>query len=92
MSKKEKIKGLLNRQTEESENRESPSKQQLFESGYVNTGIQENRNKEIQKNKKKKATFELDAELHTKLKIYSASEGKKMVEVVEEALIKHLGK
>lgn len=36
--------------------------------------------------KKKKATFELDADLHKRLKMFSAKEDKKMVEVVEESL------
>jgi hypothetical protein len=39
---------------------------------------------------KKKATFELDADLHKRLKMYSAQEGKKMVDVVEEALTEYL--
>lgn len=36
--------------------------------------------------KKKKATFEMDADLHRRLKRYSADHDIKMVEIVEQAL------
>lgn len=41
---------------------------------------------------KKKATYELDADLHTELKVYAAKNGKKMVDVVEAALREYFEK
>lgn len=38
---------------------------------------------------KKKATFELDAELHYWLKMHSVRSNRKMVDVVEEILLKY---
>lgn len=53
-----------------------------------------NKDKQLPVNEKeksvKKATFELDSDLHMNLKIYAASKDKKMVEVVEEALTSFL--
>lgn len=40
--------------------------------------------------KKKKATFDLDPDLHTELKIFAATQDQKMVEVVETALRMYL--
>ena len=55
-----------------------------------NTEIQEySENKESDKTKKK-ATFELDSDLHTQLKIYAARQNKKMVDIVEEALKEYI--
>lgn len=42
--------------------------------------------------KKKKATFELDESLHTELKIHAATEGKKMVDIVQIALRDYFNK
>lgn len=39
---------------------------------------------------KKKATFELDADLHAELKVRAAQERKKMVDIVEVALKNYL--
>jgi hypothetical protein len=39
---------------------------------------------------KKKATFNLDAALHRRLKIAAAATGREMVELVEEAIEAHL--
>jgi predicted HicB family RNase H-like nuclease len=39
----------------------------------------------------RKATFNLDAKLHQRLKIRAAEEGRGMIELVEEALRKYLG-
>lgn len=49
----------------------------------INTGIQETV-------KKKKATFEFDNDLHTRLKVHAASNGVAMVEVVEQAVKEYL--
>ncbi len=40
---------------------------------------------------KKKATFNLDAALHKRLKVTAAEQEREMVEIVEEALKGHLG-
>lgn len=59
----------------------------------VNTGIHNAVNTDIMSStpieptqKKKKATFDLDLDLHTELKVFAAQQDKKMVEVVEAAL------
>lgn len=52
----------------------------------VNTGLQE------KKRNIKKATFELDEDLHKQLKSQAAMEGRKMIELVEEALHAYLNK
>ncbi len=39
---------------------------------------------------KKKATFNLDAALHKRLKVTAAEQEREMVEIVEEALVGHL--
>lgn len=80
-SKKEKIKGLLNKAANISET--NISKNEIIDS--INTGIQKNVTK-------KKATFELDTDLHTKLKIFAAKKGEKMVDIVEKALYEYLTK
>jgi predicted rRNA methylase YqxC with S4 and FtsJ domains len=81
VSKKDKIKGLLNRQSG-SENTEA--KRELI--SIENIELQGN----VNTKKRKKATFELELSLHTELKMFAAKEGKKMVEVVEESLIAYL--
>ncbi|ACB86482.1 hypothetical protein [Natranaerobius thermophilus] len=66
---------------------------QLLEDSDSNTKIQEYSEEEegVNNNKtKKKATFELDSDLHTQLKIYAARQNKKMVDVVEEALKEYM--
>jgi hypothetical protein len=55
----------------------------------VNTGIQDDVSAGPIASKKK-ATYELDLELHTELKIFAAKHNKKMVDVVEEALRQYL--
>lgn len=88
MSKKDKIRGLLERNPG-APMKDNPVKQELIQD--INTGIQDNVDTEKQESvPKKKATFDLDAELHMRLKIFSASQGKKMVEVVEEALKQYM--
>lgn len=42
--------------------------------------------------KKKKATFELEESLHTQLKIQAATEGKKMIDIVQIALRDYFNK
>lgn len=39
---------------------------------------------------KKKATFDLDKDLHTELKIFAAKQNKKMVEIVEIAIREYM--
>jgi len=53
----------------------------------VNTGVQETVSTEV---KKKKATFEMDAELHRKLRMYAANHDTTMVMIVEKALSEYL--
>ena len=55
---------------------------------HINTGLQAPVEQTPQK--KKKATFDMDPDLHTKLKIYAASRGTTMVEVIEDLLRKHI--
>ncbi|OAB42017.1 hypothetical protein [Paenibacillus glacialis] len=81
-SKMEKIKGLIDRKQ------------------YTNTNLQETVNTVIHKDgkeetkssisPKKKATYELDLDLHTELKIFAAKQNKKMVDIVEIALREYL--
>lgn len=52
----------------------------------VSTGKQQKGNS----GQKKKATFNLDAALHKRLKITAAQQEREMVEIVEEALTGHL--
>lgn len=69
-------------------NRTGPgANQTVFTTIAKNTGIQEDV-KEVKK--KKKATFELDPNLHRKLKMYAANHDTKMVDVVEQALNDYL--
>jgi predicted HicB family RNase H-like nuclease len=42
--------------------------------------------------KRKKATFNLDADLHQRLKVHAAVQGREMVSLVEEALKTYLGR
>ncbi|WP_046181424.1 hypothetical protein [Domibacillus tundrae] len=80
MSKKNKFSGLLGQ--EENTAKGLKKKEEVLEKLSVNTGIQE----PVKKAKKTKATFELDSDLHKKLKMFAAQHDKKMVEVVESAL------
>ena len=54
--------------------------------------VQKPVNEEIQEpvQKRKKATFDLDATLHTRLKVFAANKGKPMVDILEEALRQYL--
>lgn len=60
----------------------------------VNTKIQETVNTVINKeavpSNKKKATYELDLDLHTELKVFAAKQNVKMVDVVEVAIREYL--
>ncbi|MEC0373322.1 hypothetical protein [Paenibacillus chibensis] len=60
----------------------------------VNTKIQESVDSVIERgvvpNNKKKATYELDLDLHTELKIFAAKQNKKMVDIVELAIREYL--
>lgn len=79
MSKKQAIHELLDRK-------------RTSQNVNANTGIQVNGDTAIQgsvQSPKKKATFELDMDLHKKLKIYAASRNLSMVDVVEQALREH---
>lgn len=74
-------------------NRDVVSK--LVEQETKNIDIQNNANTEIQEpvsKKVKKATFELDADLHKELKMAAVQEGKTMVDIVERALKEYLKK
>lgn len=57
-----------------------------------NTDNNKTVNTEVQKKERivKKATFELEEKLHRELKIQATKEGRKMVDVVEEALKDYL--
>lgn len=54
--------------------------------------VQKSVNEEIQEpvSQRKKATFDLDAALHTRLKVFAANKGKPMVDILEEALRQYL--
>lgn len=52
-----------------------------------NTGIQEDANTV---RKKKKATFELDPDIHRNLKKYAAEHEVNMVEIVEKAVVEYM--
>ena len=60
----------------------------------VNTKIQESVDSVIERDgvtqNKKKATYELDLDLHTELKVFAAKQNKKMVDVVEIAIREYL--
>lgn len=78
--------------------------QELLDRKPLNTVVQKNTNTLLHRTvntelaasssiedipKKKKATFDLDIDLHTELKVFAAQQDKKMVEVVEAALRIH---
>ena len=89
MSKKDDIKGLLNKTG--SRLNSNSGKEEIIN---TLTGLQENVNTVIHERKSRetvKATFELDVNIHTRLKIFAASRrGTKMVDVVEAALLMYL--
>lgn len=60
----------------------------------ANTGIHKDVNTAIQQKEKKlkKATFQLDADLHKRLRTFAAMNDTTMVEVVEKALIGYMDK
>lgn len=88
MSKKNAISELLN----DKDKRQEKQK----ESQYSNTDIQETGNTDIQQplntahKSKKKATFLLDEELHKKLKVFAASRGENMVDIIEDAVKEYM--
>jgi hypothetical protein len=62
---------------------------QLVNNDTVNTTIQETVNTE---KKVKKATFELDAALHKKLRMFAVSNDTTMVDVVEKAINEYMNR
>lgn len=82
MSKKAKFAGLLS----EEETPTTKKKEDVLSTISSNTLLQET----VNTAKKKKATYELDMELHKKLKLYAAENGKTMTEVVEAAVKKYM--
>lgn len=85
MSKKQAIQELLDRKP-----------LNTYIQKHVNTGLHGDVNTDLVTSsliesipKKKKATFDLDLDLHTELKVFAAQQDKKMVEVVEAALRIH---
>ena len=82
MSKKDEIASLLQKKSVISPDGSSAKKIFTDDSGYRNT--------EIQESIKKKATFDLDVQLHKKLKIEAVRQGKPMVDIVQEALENYL--
>jgi len=81
VSKKDEIASLLQKKSVISPDGSS-AKKIFTEAKYINTGIQEP--------VKKKATFDLDVQLHKKLKIEAVRQGKPMVDIVQEALENYL--
>nr|WP_304220588.1 hypothetical protein [Fredinandcohnia onubensis] len=81
MSKKDEIANLLQKKSVISPDGSS-AKKVFTEVEYRNTVIQES--------SKKKATFDLDVQLHKKLKIEAVRQGKPMVDIVQEALENYL--
>jgi predicted HicB family RNase H-like nuclease len=92
-SKKEHLGGLLGRKRAEPV-KKSTAQYEIIQGETtatqesVNTGIQDSGTE--QKRAVKKATFDMDLELHKRLKMFAAQSGKSMVQVLEEALEKHL--
>lgn len=80
MSNKNKFQGLLERKAVSNTNLQET----------INTVIVKGKNQNEDALPKKKATFELDLELHTELKIIAAKQNKKMVDIVELALREYL--
>lgn len=67
----------------------------IVENDTVDTVLQENVNTTIQESvntekKVKKATFELDAELHKKLRMFAVENETTMVDVVEKAIKEYM--
>jgi predicted HicB family RNase H-like nuclease len=80
----------MSEQAKSKYNRTGPgANKSVFDTIASDTGIQENVNTD---KKKKKATFDLDADLHKKLRIYAAAQDTTMVTIVEEALNEYLNK
>lgn len=61
-------------------------KQQMFENAHVSPSAVKETKEET---KKKKATFELDSELHQWLKIHAVETNQKMVEIIETLIRNH---
>lgn len=78
-TKKESIRNLLQKKVSTSP--DSTTAKQI----HAEPELQEPVNTDIQK-PTKKATFDLDSELHTELKVLSARQGRPMVDIVQEAL------
>lgn len=80
----------MSNQAKNKYNRTGPgANKTVFDTIASNTGIQETVNTE---KKKKKATFDMDAELHKRLRMYAADHDKPMVTIVEKALNEFLNK
>ncbi|MCP3762352.1 hypothetical protein NLX67_08110 [Domibacillus sp. A3M-37] len=82
MSKKAKFAGLLN----EEETPITKKKEDVLNSISSNTEIQ----KTVNTPEKKKVTYELNIELHKKLKLFAAMNDKTMTQVVESAVKKYI--
>jgi len=69
---------------------------ELLNKKPVNTKLQESVDTVIDKGTitpaaiKKKATYELDLDLHTELKVFAAKQDKRMVDIVEIAIRRYL--
>lgn len=83
-------------------NQEPPKKKgnadiisKIIQDDTVNTEVRESVNTAIQETvfterKVKKATFELDAELHKRLRMFAVSNDTTMIDIVEKALNEYL--
>lgn len=77
---------VVNQMIQKTVNTESNKTANTENNKTVNTVLQE------KKRNVKKATFELEEDLHKQLKAQAAMEGRKMIELVEEALQAYLNK
>lgn len=78
----------MSNQTKNKYNRTGPgANKSVFDTIASNTGTQGNVN-----TAKKKATFDMNAQLHRRLKRYAADHDKTMVTIIEEALNDYLNK
>ena len=68
------------------------SKKQTTPATYMSEGINEETNvgRKEEKIERKRVSFDLSTELHQELKIKSATNGKKIYEMIEEALKDYL--
>lgn len=85
MSKKDRFSDLLS----VSEPTGANQKSEII-AGFVNTGSQETVNTEIKVPERKKATFDMDKDLHMRFKVYAASKGVAMVDILERLISEYL--